>query len=373
MNRDESLAIFIENEVKKVSEENLEKLNSYYHENKEELKKDFLKSFLEICKIAKDKRLIAFITYSMLRVNLMKGKNAYLVEVSNPMWFLDDDSLKFEYNADWAFRYLEYYEEKLNHLRKPYMGRIGEHHIKRLMFKEASKYNEYIVALIRYSLKDIEDVKDFEKLDFFGEFEVRVGEYRDRLETVYRRDITKKESFIIKEYFEEKDEDDTYSYRVYKNLNLSRGNYRGLDFRYCDFRKSDLKGSNIRMFILIGTNFEGVCLKGSDIRRTLIYEANFKGADLKKASFKNAKGSKGKSEHSWNTVGFEPVDFKGANLEEVNFNNADLEGADFRGAKFLHTSFKGTKLKGARFLEESKEKLYLSEIQLEEIIWEESI
>lgn len=371
MDRVEALELFINEHVKKLSLEKILKLEEYYQNNKENLKKDFLKTFIDICKKTQNKEEIGYITYSMLRTNLIEDNNTYLVEISDETWFLDGKKYISEYNVNFAFKFLNELEKELKELRKPYT-KIKDFDIEKLILQEASKYNEYIISLARYSLKDIENVEDFSNLKLNKEFEVRVGEFRDITETVFKKDIRKKDSILIKEFFEEKDPDDTYSYEIYKNLNLRNGDYSDNDFRYSDFRKSDLSKSNMKNCILTGVDFRECKLEKVDFRDSYIYEANFENADLKGSNFSRSTGYKGLLQgflkEKWTMPGFEKVNFKNSNLENVKFKNADLKGVVFKGANLKGTSFQGADLREAIFSKDDKNIISLSEKQVKNII-----
>lgn len=368
------LSSFRKLEVEKLREEKLDNLERFYQENKDELKEKFLESFRKLCRTSIEKKEIAYINYSLLRTSLLRNKNEYLVEVADENWFLDRENIKSEYNVNWAFKYLDELTEELNQARRVYMGRVKDHHIESIRLLEAEKYNRYILALIRYSLKDIDKIEEFKELDLREELEIRVGEYRDISKIAYKKDKREKNPFIIKEFLEEKDEDDSYSYQVYKGIDLKNGDYEYLDFRYCDFRESNLRESNIQNAILLGANFENSVLEKVDFKDSIINECNFKNANLKGADFSRCEGANcERRKYDWIIVGFEPIDFRGAELEDSSFNYTNLEGADFRGAKFNNTSFRGAKLYKARFLERDREKLNLEERQIKDVIWEEKV
>lgn len=372
MNRSETLELFVNEHVKKLSLEKILNLEEYYQKNKESLKKEFIESFLSICKKADNKENIGYITYSMLRTNLIENNKNYIVEVSDNTWFLDREKIISKFNSSFAFNFLKELEVELKELKKPYT-KIKDYDIENIVLKEATKYNEYIVSLARYSLKNIEEIEEFKKLDLNEEFEVRVGEFRDITETVFKIDTRKKNPYVVKTLFEEKDEDDNHSYEVYRDLNLKEGDFSNLDFRYADFRGSDLSKSNLRECVLTGVNFKDCILKNIDFRDASIYEVNFENSDLSGSNFSRVVGNNGLittfMREKWTMPGFEKVSFKNANLENVKFKNADLRGADFESANIKNTVFIGSDLRGAIFSSGSEKLLGLSENQKKNIIW----
>lgn len=176
-------------EIDKISRRNLLELENYYINNCEVLKEEFLESFKEICeKITKMKKNDTNnITYSMLRTNLARGRNIYLVEASNTIEFVDKDSIKSKYNVEWAFKYFDEFKEELNQIKEIYWQDIKSYQIKSIKLNEADKYNKYILKLAIYALKDIDNLKEFKELNTRQGFQVRVEDYRHVSKVAYRK------------------------------------------------------------------------------------------------------------------------------------------------------------------------------------------
>lgn len=189
-----NIEVFLDKEIieqiHKISDKNLLQLANYYENNKEKLKGGFLNSFKEICKksIKIEKDNITNITYSMIGTNLARGRNTYLIEASNRVGSVDKDSIKSRYNVEWAFKYFDQFKEELNEIKELYKERIKNYQIEVIKLNESEKYNQYILMLARYSLKDIEKLKEFKELNISKKFEIRVENSRHIFKIAYKKD-----------------------------------------------------------------------------------------------------------------------------------------------------------------------------------------
>lgn len=289
MKKQEALEDFKKNCVRKKSIKKLLELDTYYENHKEELADSFMKAFKEICikikemQTKKEKGKIGYISYSMLRSEILEKNYTYLIEAFDEKWFFDYKECHGNYYTNWAFKFLDNLEEELQEARKIYAGYITALDIEKIKLQEGEKYNEYIVKLARYALfnRNLDVFKEIEKEE---EVEISVGEYRDLSEIVYIEDTREKDSQEIKEWLEENLEDE-YIHKVFKNLDLSKGDYEGLDFTHSNFAKSNLEESNMKNCTLVGSIFNECNLQKVDFRNAYMEETSFKGADLKDAVF----------------------------------------------------------------------------------------
>ena len=376
MDKEEVLKSFKETYVNEKSKQKLLYLEKYYQENKDELVDCFIKSFKEIClkikemQSKKKKGKIAYITYSMLRTEILEKDHIYLIEAHNDTWFFDYRECTGKYDASLLFNYLDEFETDLQEIRKTYMNQINAVDIEKIKLQEATKYNEYVIEIARHAMKKASLLKEFEDLEKEDVVEIRVDEYRDLSEIVYKEDITEKDAEEIKRWFEEKLEK-KYSYNIFKELNLSDGDYEGIDLRYCDFTKSNFQKSNMKDCILVGTKFENSELEEVDFTDSVIHASDFRNANLAKAIFYNVAGPKGLPDTiDFFSPGFSQVSFEGADLKGATFEGADLKGAIFRGANLENVNFENTNLEGAIFLKKDLDKLNLDEEQIKSIILE---
>lgn len=375
MKREDALKHFEETYVKEKVDERLFAQEAYYQKNKDVLKSDFVESFRRFClKIKKmqssgEKGRIGYLTYSMLRTSLIERNYNMLIEAFNEEWFLDFDECQEVYNAGWAFKPLEELGAELEGLIKPYIGSLVSTDVERIKLKSAEKFLKYITSLARYAMPEIITLKEYLELQREEVLEIRVGEYRDKSEIVYKEDIREKDSKEIKEWLEKKLEDG-YCYEVLTNLELSGGNYKGIDLRYTDFGKSKLSKSNMAGCVLLGAKFNEGDLEGSNLSNSFIYGVDFSRCKLKGATFYRAEGPAGVcGKTCWEMPGFSGVNFREADLEGTDFESADLRGAVFTGANLKDTNFLGANLENAVFSEKDADILDLDERQSRVVKW----
>ncbi|WCN36417.1 pentapeptide repeat-containing protein [Aneurinibacillus uraniidurans] len=375
MRKEEALARFIEEVAQPKSQETVGKLEQHFHRHKDEHAEAFIRSFQLLCRRIQTKQAqgekgkIGYITYSMLRTEMMEGRYYYLIDASDRGWFFDRMECQEEYDASWAFHFLDVWGYELEREAKAYMGKITVPDIERLKRKEAKKYNAYMVSLARYAMPQALQVAEYREIKKEEELEVRVGEYLDSSEVVYKEDTREKDASVMKEWLEEKEEG-VYAYEVFANLDLFDGEYAGIDLRYTDVRHSTLSHSNLCQCVLVGTNFMKACLEGANFSSSLIHEANFGGSNLRGAIFHQVEGVRGLLDSSdWTRPGFQAVNFAGADLSGADFSGANLTGAVFTGAKLTDTNFTGANVEQAQFSEKDRDTIVLDDRQRAGVIW----
>lgn len=366
---------FYETEVVKSRENHLLALERYVQGSIDVLVTEFKKSFKTICnelykqQVETEKGPIGHITFSLLRTELLEGKAIYVVEGTNEDWFLDLKPIITFYDASWLFRFLIEEIEELRQRSRTFIGAISEAELDSILLKEAGYYHQYFVSLARYALADVDTFFEYANLERNQTVDIRIGEYLDISELVFKEDYEEKDIEEVKTWLNQKLTNE-YIYDSFKELDLSSGDYKTIDLRYSFFQKSNLSESNLRESMLIGSNFKNSKLINSDLSFSLIHEADFSNCNLQGANFLRAQGYSGLDQPTkWDKPGYLPVRFKGANLQGTNFEQADLRGANFVGANLKNTNFTNAKLDKAVFSIDAKEYLNLDSRQIANIIW----
>ena len=194
MKKEEAFEHFIENYVKTESSEKMQKLKAYSENNKDVLIDEFVESFRRICIKIKDmqdkgkKGKIGYITYSLLRTNIMEGKFVYLIEAFNWMWFFDRIECQEEYDVRWAYVFLDEFEAELVEKSKPYLNKIGMPDIERVKLKEISPYNNVVMELAKEAILNASEIKEFSEILKEDVIEIRIGEYKGPSEVIYKKE-----------------------------------------------------------------------------------------------------------------------------------------------------------------------------------------
>jgi hypothetical protein len=300
MKRFEAIQHFNENYVLKIRDKKLSELNLFYEANKSDLAKGMIDAFKNVCKKAGKlqqegiKDNIAQVSFSLLRIRILEKRHSYLVEAYSDLYYLDKTDCTVEYDVTWAYKYLDEFMDELEQMRKLYMNKVLKPDIERIMFKEISFYNDYIVKLARDVIPVAVKLDEYNALKKEEVVDISVGEYKASGCTVLKEDRRVKNSGDIKSWLEGKYE---YGYRseILKELDLSTGDYEGIDLGYSDFTGSNLTGSSFKNAVLSGAilcntnledvNFESADLKCCDLRGAILKGANFSSANLKGAMF----------------------------------------------------------------------------------------
>ncbi len=293
MKKSEALQHFNDNYVMKIRDKKLNELKLYYETNKDTLAKEMTEAFRKICnKVRKlqldgSKNKIAHIEFSLLRIRILKKRYSYLIDAFSGLYYLDKTDCTSEYDVTWAFKYLEEFLEELEQSRKLYMNKILRPDLERIMLNEISHYNEYIVKLARHALPHAVKLDEYNDLDRKQVVNIYVGDYRASNALVYKEDNRIKNSGDIKSWLEGKYEN-AYESEILKELDLSCGDYGGIDLSHCNFSGSNLSESNLKNSILVGAIFNNTNLEGVKFENTNLSYSDMRGAILKNVDFTRA-------------------------------------------------------------------------------------
>ncbi|TVX92043.1 pentapeptide repeat-containing protein [Paenibacillus agilis] len=361
--------------------DSLLEMERYYEAHKDKLAQDLLDSMCSLCQQvivmqeAEKKANLGYITFSMLRTELIHGRAFYLVEATDANWFFDPNPCSIKADMGWAFEGWFKLVEQLEWDMLAYQGTVIKPEVEQLMLEAAAHYHQYVIRLARYALSRIDELPQWSYVNRHTQFEIRVGEYLDQSECVLKLDESAHEESDVRSELEQARSADSneapLGYQVLRGLNLSEGNFVQQDIRYSDFSGSHFSRSQMPICVAVGARFRNCQMDGVNLCASLLNEADFSGASLRGALFRFADGSSGlKDAVQWTMPGFEPLSFSGADLTGADFEHADLRGAIFVGSKVGAVNFKNANLKGAIFSIEDKEQLNITEQQRSEIVWQ---
>jgi uncharacterized protein YjbI with pentapeptide repeats len=377
MNRIEALAHFENNYVQAKVLEKILQAESYLWQNRDQLAAEFRESLRIICRKIKALQMdgqldkVGFINYALLRSALLTKKPQYRIDVYNKEWYFapTQPECPGEYDASRIWRFLDGLEAELEEPRRLYLNQITPVYLEQVKLREAVPFNQLIISLADYALHQDAPIAELTEIFKEAEFEVRVGEYYDVSEVVYKEDRRPKELEVIKEWLEDKHENQ-YIAAVLQKLDLSGGDYRELNLRRVDFGGSNLSDSKFVNSTLIKARFNNCLLNQADFSEAVIHDANFNGAELKQANLFAVQGVRGMAETMESQIySVWGVNFRGADLTKADLRHADLRGADFRGAQLLQTKFYGAKLDNATFDQAALSNLDLNATQIKTINW----
>ncbi|KQN96155.1 pentapeptide repeat-containing protein [Paenibacillus sp. Leaf72] len=370
------LELFEEQVADELSQRALLALERYFAAHKERLAELFVQSFEQLCLYIGGRQQrglqgkLGHITYSLLRTELLAGSPLYMAEATDRTWYMDENSCYGSYDASWAFRDLAGLEQQLLAEARGYFSDSeAALQAEAVRLRTAVQAHRYVISLIRYAMPEAAKLKAYRELEKEVECEVRVGEYMDQSETVYKEDFCQKEAAEVRAYLEQKQEL-TYTYEVFAELDLAQGDYAGIQALYSDFRGSDLSHSSFEGAALVGAKLSLSKLTQASFRYTLLCEADFRGSELQGADFSYCSGPSGmRDPFVWEHPGFVPLRFNGADLSGADFTLANVKGASFIGANLAGAVFEQANIEQALFSASARSQAAFSEEQLAQAIW----
>ena len=377
MNSEAALAHFIQEAVPRERSEMLAAIGQEWDEAKKEWVQEFVDGFRQWCNVILEQQLagkkgsLGFITYSMLRTDIAQGRARYLVQASDSSWLFDADPVEGYYDILWAYRYLDLLADKLKLASREYKGAVHSAHLERIRLREAVHIHCVVVSLIRLAMLEASQSPEFQAVKKAEVFEVRIGEYLDHSECVFRLDLRKRDAEEMRSWLQEKNEED-YAYEAFHAMDLSEGDWAGIDLRYSAFRECCLSDSRFLDGVLIGTLWQDCQLDGVNFAYSLISGANFSGCFMPSAVFRGVQGKRGMLPFDGFPPIFEGVQFAKANLTGADFTRANLPGAVFTGATLKNAVFRGANLKGACFAKADLTGADFQDADVTEVNWNDA-
>ncbi|GAC41162.1 pentapeptide repeat-containing protein [Paenibacillus popilliae] len=375
MDKAESIAHFQEHVVWQERANVQLVLERDFQSQRERLADEFMTSFQEICREIRDaqvrgeKGAIGYITYSMLRTELLEGRYIYRVEAMDNGWVFDRHPYVLQYEAGWAFQHLDTLRSRMMTASRMYGGRVSVPVIERMLLTEAIAIHRYVIALARAALPQAVELEQYRDIVKEPEFEIRVGEYMDLSEAVFKQYECERDSASIRAWLEDR-EGAAYAYESYRNMDLQNGDYGENHFQFSVFNQCDLSRASLQDSVLIGTKWHDTALAGTDFSRSQVHGGEFRGCDLRGAVFRGAAGADGwKDDLFLRYPGLSALRFAGSDLAGADFSGASLHGADFSAANVVDTLFEGADLTNAVFSRRQREALRLDPQQWEQILW----
>ncbi|WP_178075722.1 pentapeptide repeat-containing protein [Paenibacillus oralis] len=162
-----------------------------------------------------------------------------------------------------------------------------------------------------------------------------------------------------------------YVHEHIAKVDLSQGNYQGINLNYARFEDVDFTASNMRNSYLLGTKFERCSCDHADFRHSVLIDADFRNCSLENARFDHILASRDLMNEQHAVVfGVRGMLFQQANLTHASFRNAQIAG-DFRGAILNGADFSGADLSGSCMFKRDMNLVSLNESQRQSIRWVE--
>ena len=302
-------------------------LDYYVKSHFEQLVEQFVDCFSEYCnKIYEMQRqgrkgAIAYIHFSVLQTNILLKKHEIRLDAYDENWFLDYVECSDSYHVGEFYSYLEQYGDLVEELRKKSNGKTSLAEAQRRVFAESKLYLFYIAELIRAGMRKVVQTEAYQRIERASCFVVCIGGYLDRFDILYKEDNTIKDSKEVRSYLQSKKKK-LFSYEIFENLDLSKGNYEELEFQFSSFVGCNFTQSSWNKSHLLFSNLQNTMLKNTKMEKMKIFDTDFSGATLEQVDFAGAK--------------IKHVSFAGAKLIQVDFSKVLLaEEINFQDAQIV--------------------------------------
>lgn len=265
-----------------------------------------------------EKGRIAYLQFSLLRTNILLNKHELRLDAYDESWYLDNVECSGIYEVNEILSPLSEFADMVEALRKESAATMTLGETQSRVFEESQKYLIFLAELIRLGMEKVICTEGYQMIIKAPVFVVCVGGLLDRVDILYKEDITKKDAREIRRILQS-GKRLSFTHEIYEKLDLSRGNYEGLKCLYSSFSGSDFTESNWNKSQLLFSDFSKCILKNSKMTETQLFDVDFSGAALDHVTFAGAKLSQ--------------VSFKGATLTNVDFDGALLiKEVDFTDA-----------------------------------------
>lgn len=358
---------FMETYFEPTLNETLNKLEYDFQTNFEKYKLEFIENFKEFCSIVKEEFLnleIAYISYNLMLTNILNHKYKYNIYVYDSNWYLgiQKDIKILEYDVTFIYKYFEEMWLKLLKERKSYIFKINDTDVNNLMIMIIDKFHYYVVSLMRNSIVELTETKEFINLNKYNEINIHTGKFYDEFDIVY---IEKKGKNIIK-IKKEINKSEKYINRDLMNLEIINIDFNVYDLRGTDFRNSRIIDVNLEYKMLTGAKFKNCEIINTSFKSSFLSEVNFENANLSGNNLTSIYIYKGKN-NSLLDIGFLEANFKNTNLTNVDFTGSILENIDFTESILNNTIFDSCKLTNCKFTKKQLELIKLTEEQKKQI------
>ena len=167
------------------------KIYEKFNSNKEEIKEEIISEFKKVCAYAIElqekglKGIIQFIHISYLRTSLMENMGIYRIDLYDDRWFVDKEECSVNISLDFIYQPLFSHISELEQHKKEYGRTITEMDIERIKLKEAEKYHDLAIKILKSMINDFIECEEYKDMKKHEEIMILAGEYRDEAILLY--------------------------------------------------------------------------------------------------------------------------------------------------------------------------------------------
>lgn len=346
---------FIENIYNPFLDEKIIELENYFFENRRKIRLVIVKKIKEIFSKCIDiiDFDVAYMVCTILRTNILEGDYICPIMVYDSGFYMSKGCKvgEIDFTSIYKF-YEECHDNGLKNFRR-YSRALNEADIKAISMGNLGKFNDFVEKVIRYSIYEITELEEYQKISKDEKFYMIAGEYFEFTTVVYNENKNKN-YFELKEQLESTEAENlALVAEDFRELELEKMILSSKTFLYCDFNYSKISQIVYSFNILIGTRFTN-----SNLEKVVFHKCN-----LSEADFRNSKIQDCIFTECLMILEHEAVRYVEANLSNCFFENTKLincliEGADFRNSNLENLEIISTVFQNCVFSKTHKELLF---------------
>lgn len=362
---------FYEQDVMPALAQTLEALEVDFQKTKQDLKQEFIRCFRSICSNTEQSRTLTssktgFLSFHLLRTRILHHDYTYPVISYDKEWYLNNGIRAGELDVSYYYKHYESLWIQLSRESNKYIQKFCEPDIETIMLNLLNPFHKYVVELMRFSLLEALDTEEYQALMKENRFEIQSGEYFEPGDLIHIEQKEKNRFEILNTILQTNDQ--SCCFQDYRNVDLAHLISEAKDFRYTDFRDSNLLEINFTNSLLMGTKFKNCSMKHANLMVSMIHDAHFDHADLTGANLQYCVAFTGKNQaNEWKSTGFTGVSFRNSCLNHADFTGATILGGDFEGADLTGAIFDKAILYRSRFQKKQLNQCSITPQQLEQI------
>ena len=323
-------------------------------------------------KIGSEGKEPGYITVSLLRTSLKFGEGRCLLSAYGDNLYLDNSPIEEYYDAGWLLSFLNEYGDALDAEIKKYVGKITRQDTEKIKWGKLCSYKSLLVLMFRKAIEQAIRLEEYAHIKISSLLDIRVGEYHGLSESIWVEEKMRMPEGDIKALLEKKYEQECM-YRHYKDIDISCGEYAGVNFTYSRFERVNLSGSAINGCILSGTRFDACDMERANLQGSTIWLGDFSRSSMKEANLSCVNDGSELDVEKMDRKIFTRTSFRDVDLRGADLSGGDFTGCDFRGAELAGCNTEGAKLYKAliegKYADDGG--LALTEEQRGEISWTE--
>lgn len=186
MNREETLGIFIKEDLKSASKEFLS--STMLHLSKENKKETAMKFAQSVVKIINQAPSLRFLQLVMLRFKALTGMPFYRFEAYGEGLYLMEPLAVAMVDLEWLYQAYNQFTSCLDNGSRRYLGKIGEDELNRIKMAQLWTCQKIVRHLFYEAIPYLFQSKEYQNLNVEKKIQFHLGEYKGKYEVLLTKD-----------------------------------------------------------------------------------------------------------------------------------------------------------------------------------------